>query len=109
MIRPLPAPQGNRPAFQGKPGHQVRPPAGQKKARYRYRAFARWCRRPDSNRHGLRHYPLKIACLPIPPLRLKLVSFGLSGRFTGGFRGRLDRIRSIFCDRLRFGGGSIYN
>jgi integrase len=24
----------------------------------------RWCRRPDLNRHGSRHYPLKIACLP---------------------------------------------
>ena len=28
-----------------------------------------WCRRPDSNRHGLRHCPLKTACLPIPPRR----------------------------------------
>ena len=27
-----------------------------------------WCPRPDSNRHASRHYPLKIACLPIPPL-----------------------------------------
>src|SRR6185503_10192293 len=26
-----------------------------------------WCPRSDSNRHSLRHYPLKIACLPIPP------------------------------------------
>ena len=23
-----------------------------------------WCRRPDLNRHGSPHYPLKIACLP---------------------------------------------
>jgi len=23
-----------------------------------------WCPRPDLNRHGSRHYPLKIACLP---------------------------------------------
>ena len=23
-----------------------------------------WCRRPDLNRHGFPHYPLKIACLP---------------------------------------------
>ena len=30
----------------------------------------KWCPRPDLNRHGLRHYPLKIACLPIPPLGL---------------------------------------
>ncbi len=33
----------------------------------------RWCPRPDLNRHGLRHYPLKIACLPIPPLGHKLL------------------------------------
>ncbi len=26
-----------------------------------------WCGWSDSNRHGLRHYPLKIACLPVPP------------------------------------------
>ena len=30
--------------------------------------FINWCPRPDSNRHDFRHYPLKIACLPIPPL-----------------------------------------
>ena len=30
-----------------------------------------WCPRPDLNRHGFRHYPLKIACLPIPPLGQK--------------------------------------
>ena len=28
-----------------------------------------WCRRRDSNSHSFRHYPLKIACLPIPPRR----------------------------------------
>src|SRR5262249_37739345 len=28
-----------------------------------------WCRRPDSNRHGLPHTPLKRTCLPIPPRR----------------------------------------
>ncbi len=31
--------------------------------------FFLWCRRPESNRHGLRHCPLKTACLPIPPRR----------------------------------------
>ena len=31
-----------------------------------------WCRRRDSNSHSFRHYPLKIACLPIPPRRLRL-------------------------------------
>ena len=30
-----------------------------------------WCRRRDSNSHSLRHYPLKIACLPISPRRLE--------------------------------------
>ena len=30
----------------------------------------RWCRRRDSNSHGSPRYPLKIVCLPIPPLRL---------------------------------------
>ena len=34
--------------------------------------FVLWCRRRDSNSHSLRHYPLKIACLPISPRRLKL-------------------------------------
>lgn len=28
-----------------------------------------WCRRPESNRHGSPHTPLKRARLPIPPLR----------------------------------------
>ena len=28
-----------------------------------------WCRRGDSNSHGLRHCPLKTACLPISPRR----------------------------------------
>lgn len=26
-----------------------------------------WCAERDLNPHALRHYPLKIACLPIPP------------------------------------------
>ena len=30
-----------------------------------------WCRRRDSNSHSFRHYPLKIACLPISPRRLE--------------------------------------
>ncbi len=29
----------------------------------------KWCRRRDSNPHGLLHTPLKRACLPVPPLR----------------------------------------
>src|SRR5688500_427562 len=29
---------------------------------------ADWCPRPDSNRHGFLHTPLKRARLPIPPL-----------------------------------------
>src|SRR5262245_44593882 len=30
---------------------------------------SRWCRRGDSNPHGLPHTPLKRARLPVPPLR----------------------------------------
>lgn len=26
-----------------------------------------WCERRDLNPHAVKHYPLKIACLPIPP------------------------------------------
>jgi hypothetical protein len=26
-----------------------------------------WCGWSDSNRHGFPHYPLKVACLPVPP------------------------------------------
>ena len=38
-----------------------------------------WCPRPDLNRHGFRHYPLKIACLPIPPLgHFKLIKLSIS-------------------------------
>ena len=33
-----------------------------------------WCRRRDSNSHSFRHYPLKIACLPISPRRLRVPS-----------------------------------
>ena len=29
----------------------------------------RWCRRRDLNPHGFPHHPLKMACLPVPPLR----------------------------------------
>src|SRR5574343_334637 len=32
--------------------------------------YITWCRRRDSNSHSFRHYPLKIACLPISPRRL---------------------------------------
>ncbi len=47
-----------------------------------------WCRRPDSNRHGSPHTPLKRARLPIPPLRQSCYSlfrrFFCAG-FTSGF------------------------
>src|SRR5919197_876713 len=35
----------------------------------------RWCRRGDSNPHGLPHTPLKRARLPVPPLRLAWEGF----------------------------------
>src|SRR3989304_8920826 len=46
--------------------------------------LACWCRRRDSNSHGLRHRPLKTACLPIPPRRHgvpSLLHLGMSFAF----------------------------
>src|SRR6476620_11705216 len=47
-----------------------------------------WCRRRDSNSHSFRHYPLKIACLPISPRRQALYfnCFGLFIQCTVSFR-----------------------
>jgi hypothetical protein len=36
-----------------------------------------WCGRGDLNPHALRRHPLKMVCLPIPPLPLKLVFYAL--------------------------------
>ena len=33
------------------------------------------CRRRDSNPHASRRHPLKMVCLPIPPLRRSVISF----------------------------------
>jgi hypothetical protein len=33
-----------------------------------------WCVRRDSNPHAFQHYPLKIACLPIPPRTQQLTA-----------------------------------
>ena len=49
-----------------------------------------WCGWSDSNRHGLRHYPLKIACLPVPPHPQ------LSERACNAPRGRLPRSTTRF-------------
>lgn len=42
-----------------------------------------WCRGRDSNPHTLEHYPLKIACLPIPPPRQNSYSGTSVSFFTG--------------------------
>ena len=39
--------------------------------------FNRWCDRRDLNSYTLRHYPLKIACLPIPPRSHKFLKLNL--------------------------------
>gem|GEM_PF-6343724 len=36
---------------------------------WKVKKFGRWCRRRDSNPHGSPRHPLKMVCLPIPPLR----------------------------------------
>ena len=43
-----------------------------------------WCRRPDSNRYGLRRRPLKTVCLPISPLRLYVGNFLMLSRTRQG-------------------------
>jgi hypothetical protein len=59
-----------------------------------------WCRRGDSNPHGLPHTPLKRTCLPVPPLRhyslLCRRLFLLSGCST---RIRLSRSRRLASRR----------
>jgi hypothetical protein len=45
-------------------------PTNKKASRTNSEGFLFWCRRRDSNSHSFRHYPLKIACLPISPRRL---------------------------------------
>ena len=42
-------------------------------------SFGSWCRRGDSNPHGLPHTPLKRARLPVPPLRLGTISTATRG------------------------------
>ncbi len=39
--------------------------------------FDRWCDRRDLNSYTLRHYPLKIACLPIPPRSHKFLKLDI--------------------------------
>jgi hypothetical protein len=34
--------------------------------------FTRWCGRGDLNPHAFRRHPLKMVCLPIPPLPLRV-------------------------------------
>src|SRR5215213_7049473 len=53
------------------PEKQVLPVAGSDRAWGGIQDWEGWCRRPDSNRYGLPHTPLKRARLPIPPLRHK--------------------------------------
>ena len=38
------------------------------------RIFLTWCRSGDSNPDARRHYPLKIACLPVSPLRQEVAA-----------------------------------
>jgi len=65
----------------------------------------RWCPRPDLNRHGSPHYPLKIACLPgsttwAKGLRFMSGLLGLGRRVGFGFRRNRSRwgVRSFGLD-----------
>src|SRR5882757_4200653 len=41
--------------------------------RHGYRGSNNWCGRGDLNPHALRRHPLKMVCLPIPPLPLGML------------------------------------
>ena len=57
-----------------------------------------WYRRPDLNRHDFRHHPLKMACLPISPRRLKLYYF-----LATGFKGScVSLFYSLHCFSFRY-------
>ena len=70
-----------------------------------------WCRRPDSNRHGLPHTPLKRTCLPIPPRRHGGRFYGFAGLpeagdgRAGGRSRRSGRRRARRARRTRAAGG----
>ena len=50
-----------------------------------------WCRGRDSNPHSYCHYPLKIACLPVPPPRRQKVLYA-----------KLRRLASLFSELFPF-------
>ena len=59
-----------------------------------------WCRGRDSNPHSYCHYPLKIACLPVPPPRRQKALYAKPRRLASlfsaffPFRPRLFRLRA---------------
>ena len=55
-----------------------------------------WCRRGDSNPHGLPHTPLKRARLPVPPLRHELYYFIFRA---GNVNGKIGRSCVNISDR----------
>ena len=63
-----------------------------KKKRLRHDAttlvFQNWCRGRDSNPHSNCHYPLKIACLPVPPPRRQKALYA-----------KPRRLASLFCKK----------
>ena len=50
-----------------------------------------WCRGRDSNPHSYCHYPLKIACLPVPPPRRQKALYA-----------KLRRLASLFSELFPF-------
>ena len=62
-----------------------------------------WCRRRDSNPHAVKHYPLKIACLPVSPLRLFYLIFRCYGYIDGNIGFWCSRY--IWLNGYRLSGG----
>jgi hypothetical protein len=70
---------------------------------------ATWCRRRDSNSHSFRHYPLKIACLPIPPRRHSphiLLRLGLLFNLQTSLRQLILLGNRLFWNLVRLIGGA---
>src|SRR5271170_5449062 len=54
-----------------------------------------WCGRGDLNPHASRRHPLKVVCLPIPPL-----PHGATTVFAGGAKNAVVAKQDCFCDKL---------
>ena len=73
---------------------------GHNKKRSRHDAttfvFQNWCRGRDSNPHSYCHYPLKIACLPVPPPRRRDALYAKPRRLASLFLQSIFSLKRCF-------------